>query len=286
MKTVFLLSSLLLFHSLNAQEAILKDVPAHVFVNHGKTNFDSVFVNVDLEPIVKDIFHQGILFHDYTLEVHPSSNFQTYWSVFKVRWFAVDMKNDGDLVYIMLGKTSSLDEKEYVEIYTRGSDQKYHRSFAEAGKLLAYKIHPNTQEVMLYHHRYPCCYSASHNIYTIRFLNGQIHLKDRFFVGRDTGDMVGPFFPEKVVYPIENKLLDTETILYWSPEVVKTKAFQNYSETNRIATYSRGSVYKELYKQGAWSFVVLFSGISSEPSAVINPTNFENRAVYGWMMLE
>jgi hypothetical protein len=285
MKKVAFILCFILSWKTQANETILTDVPAHVFVNNGKTNFDSLFLNMDIEPIVKKLFEQGELFHDYTLEVHPTSNFQTYWSVFKSRWKAIDMNNDGVAELIMAGRTSSMDQKEYVEIYTL-EDSKYKRKFAEVGKLLAYKIQPNTKEIVLFHHRYPCCYSASHNIFTIRFLRGEIHLKDRYFVGRDTGDMVGPFFPESVDYPLENQQLENSSVLYWSPAIVEKKAFENYSEENILAYYTAGSIYKVLHTQGDWLYVLFFSGIDNKATAVMNPQNFINRPVYGWLKRE
>lgn len=263
----------------------LVDIPSHVFVNNGKTNFDSIFQRDKVESLVQELFNQQTLYHDYTLEIQPNSNFKTYWSVFEKRWNVIDLDNDGIPELIMQGQTSTLDEKEYVEIYKK-TNEGWIKIHGEVGRLLAYKIHPNTKKIILYQHRYPCCYSASHNIITIRLIREKIITKSRFFVGRDHGDMVGPFYPDSVNYPSSFKQLNEKTLLRWSPEVVEKNAFTNYSETNAIIHYEKGAFYKLLYTKDNWSFVLMYSGIVNEQAIVINAGNFVNKPVYGWIFSE
>lgn len=285
MKTfIFFLSFLIVLFS-NAESISLPEVPAHIFVNKGKTNFDSIFQQTGIGEMVEEAFNQEILYHDYTREVHPNSDFQTYWSVFENRWSAVDIDKDGKEELIMQGKSTVLDEKEYVEIYKK-SKEGWKRIYSEVGRLLAYKIHPNTNKIILYHHRYPCCNSSSHNIFTLRLIDDAIITKSKFFVGRDHGDMVGPFFPDTVNYDSPYKKLTSLKKLRWSPDVVEKNAFLNHSETNVIIHYNKGALYKELYRNKKWAFVIMYSGIVIEQAIVINPSNFIDKPVYGWIILD
>lgn len=285
MRTLLLLSFLFNFSLAWSESITLVDIPVHVFVNGGATKLDSVLLQTETKSSVKEIFDQQILYHDYTLEVHPNSNFETYWSVFEPRWSKVDLNNDGTFELIMRGKNTVLDEKEYVEIYKK-TDDSWEKIYSEVGRLLAYKIHPNTGKIILYHHRYPCCNSASHNIFTVRLLNGKIHTTSRFFVGRDTGDMIGPFFPDEVNHTSSYEKLVEMTALRWSPSEITEDAFTNYSETNIIVHYSEGGLFKRLYSKDGWSFVLMYSNIVIEPAIVINPANFVYKPVYGWIQDE
>jgi len=260
----------------------LVDVPANVFVNKGKTNLDSIFHRTGVESAVQEVFNQRILYHDYTLEINPNSNFETYWSVFENRWNFVDLNNDGTYELIMQGQNTNLDEKEFVEMYKKSTNG-WEKIHSEVGRLLAYKIHPNTQKIILYQHRYPCCKSASHTIIAVRLLRDKIYTTSRFFVGRDNGDMVGPFYPDSVQYTSSFKLLKNKTLLRWSPKVVEENAFLGYSATNAIIHYDEGAIYKSLYSKDNWSFVLMYSGIVTEQAVVINPANFQFKPVYGWI---
>jgi hypothetical protein len=285
MRVIFGLLLILIATISRAETISLVDIPSHVFVHQGKTNFDSLIHHNDLVEKVEALFNQELLYHDYTLEVHPNSNFKTYWSVFEKNWGVIDLNNDGVYELIFQGRVSSFDEKEYVEIFKKNEDN-WERIHSDVGRLLAYKIHPNTKKIILYQHRYPCCYSASHSIIMVRLIGEKIITKSRFFVGRDGGDMVGPFYPDSVSYSSAFKQLTSKTLLRWSPAVVDSKAFINYSETNAIIHYEKGGYYKELYKKNGWAFVLMYSGIVHEQAVVINSVNFVNTPVYGWIFLE
>ncbi len=282
MRLFIFITLILSTFSTSANSISLVDVPVDVFVNKGKTNFDSIFYKTEIESLVKELFEEGILYHDYTLEVHPNSNFKTYWSVFKDKWNLVDLNNDGNGELIMQGLTTVFDEKEFVEIYNK-LDGKWTKIHGEVGRLLAYKIHPNTKKIILYQHRYPCCNSASHTIITARMIRNKIITSSRFFVGRDSGDMVGPFYPDSVNYGFAFLQLKKNTLLRWSPEVVSKNAFRGYSETNAIVHFDKGAYYKILYNGDKWHFVLMYSGIVDEKAVVINALNFVNKPVYGWI---
>lgn len=254
-------------------------VPAKVFVNNGKTTFDSVlFVNKDIKKQVEKIFDRKILSHDLALGNDP---FEKYWEVFGNQWFWIKLKPELPPFLLFNGIVSLLDEKEYIELYDINKENNL--IYTNAGHLLAYKEHPFTKEIILFQHEYPCCQSASHNIIHIRYANDTIRVKERFFVGRDDGEMVGPFFPESVNHPKEYKTLKNKTTLRWSPETVNNNAFIGRAKSNVIIHYEEGAVYKVLQEVEGWQFVVMFNGISEEQSSVLNYTNFVNRPVYGWI---
>lgn len=282
MRLFLFITLILTTFSTRANSISLVDVPVDVFVNKGKTNFDSIFYKTEIESMVKELFEEGILYHDYTLEIHPNSNFKTYWSVFKDKWNLVDLNNDGNGELIMQGLTTVFDEKEFIEIYKK-LDGKWTKIHGEVGRLLAYKIHPNTKKIILYQHRYPCCNSASHNIITVRMIRNKIVSTSRFFVGRDNGDMVGPFYPDTVNYRAAFLQLKKKTLLRWSPEVVNKNAFRGYSETNAIIHFDKGAYYKILHNGDKWHFVLMYSGIINEQAIVINALNFVNKPIYGWI---
>jgi hypothetical protein len=122
--TLFFISSIGL-----AEEIFLTDVPSRVFVNGGQTDFDAIYDQENLAEDVEQLFNRGVLFHDYTLEIHPTSNFQTYWSVFQKRWFAVDLNQDGIKELLMIGKVTAMEEKEYLEVWVKDASGNYKNKF-------------------------------------------------------------------------------------------------------------------------------------------------------------
>lgn len=261
--------------------ASLVHVPANIFVNNGETAFDSIlYVNDSIIYAVEELFDRSELTHEFTLD---GSKFSKYWEVFENQWCWVKLKPNNPPFLLFKGMVSFLDEKNYVEIFDIRKESE-NRIYANSGNLLAYKEHPFTKEIVLYVHEYPCCQSASHNIIQVRYVNDTIRVKKRFFVGRDHGDMVGPFFPDSVQQPKEYKQLTSKTTLRWSPEIVNNNAFTGRAQTNVIIHYNEGAVYKVLHENGGWQFVIMFNGIAEEQSSVLNYTNFINRPVYGWIM--
>src|SRR5690606_1494991 len=150
------------------------------------------------------------------------------------------------------------------------------------GHLPAYKIHPNTGEILLYHHEYPCCENASHNLNRLRLVNNKITLVKRYFLGRDHG-MLGKFFPEKSRFTGKFAYTTGKTILYWSPEVIGKNAWPRRSEQNIIAPYPDSVPYSTLAQKGKWRFVIMHGAPVIEENRVINPANFTNTWIYGWI---
>lgn len=274
---------ILFFICLNSYSQIkpsLVEVPVTIFVNGGNTNVSEILLDQDnTKEKVEDLYNRREIVHDLT---GPDADFNQYWEAFGDQWHWVQFRESDAPLLLFLGLNSFTDEREYVELYDPSKD-KSPRLFANPGRLIAFKRHPFTDELILYTHLYPCCRSASHNIFTLRYINGEIKSKDRFFVGRDSGDMVGPFFPDSVYHDTSYYELTENTTLRWSPAVVTENAFEQRARTNIIAHYEKGAIYKILGEQDNWLYVVMFSGITDESTPVINPVNFKFKGVYGWI---
>ena len=259
----------------------LMDIPVDVFVNGGKVNFDSIlFKDTVLKEKVRILHSYNELTHDLTVQ---TNSFQQYWKRFAKNWYLIQFKKEEEPILLFKGFANVTDEREYVQIYDLEKERNQRMVFNTVGRLLAYKFHPFTDELILFVHEYPCCVSASHQVYRIRQIHGNIQHTNCFFVGRDHGGMVGPFFPEKVSFSGKYHQLTQKTMLRWSPAVVKKNAFPNWAETNEMIHYEKGALYKILHQQKGWQFVIFYNGISHEQSRVMNYTNFSNRGVYGWI---
>jgi hypothetical protein len=97
--------------------------------------------------------------------------------------------------FIYCCETNESKENNFIEIYVQQSG-KLKLLFKEKGSLIAYKIQPNTKEMILFHHKYPCCRTVSHNINMIRMVNNKIHLRQKYFVvnPEDTSFKIFPNF--------------------------------------------------------------------------------------------
>lgn len=259
----------------------LVDIPQEVFVNNGRTDFSNILYQDDsLKEKVRILVNENELSHDFSSD---AAEFEKYWSVFKAKWHFIRFQKKNEPLLIFSGLKNANDEREYVEIFDLSKKLYYRQVFSEVGKLLAFQIQPYTQELVLFTHKYPCCKSASHNIYTIRQVNGDLHVNDRFFVGRDSGDMVGPFFPLSVKHSKKYYKLKERVALRWSPKIVEHGAFEEWTESNLMIHYEAGALYKILYDDKNWQFVLFLNGIAEEQSMMLNYTNFLNKGVYGWI---
>lgn len=259
----------------------LVNIPHEVFVNDGKTDFKKILTqDTSIRSKVKSLHSNNELSHDLTIQ---TNHFDEYWMLYSSKWFEIKFNEGQTPLLLFKGIKNDIDEREYIEFFDMEKKNTQRGIYSDVGQLLAYKIHPLTKEIILYTHKYPCCESASHNVYRIRKVKDGLKVNDRFFVGRDSGDMVGPFFPEKVDFSDKYHVLKERTELRWSPAVVNENAFQNYTATNLMINYNKGAVYKVLHEKNNWQFVVFFNGIAEEQSMVLNYTNFKNKGVYGWI---
>ena len=271
--------------SLVASVTMTRVDPA-LFIANPETDLDKVTVTNEAlkKSMVNYLFDADLLDHVGTKAYDTQAVFNNYYTQFSALYRLIDLNNDGLPELIFNGFVSSDDDKEYLEIYGTKKGV-VTRLFKEIGHVLAYKIQPNTKEVMLYHHQYPCCENASHNLNRLRLIGNELQLQKRYFIGRDSG-MVGPFFPKKAQFTSENKRFSKTTKLYWSPAIVTTDAWPRRSQTNVIASYAASSVYTVLAQTKSWSFVLVKSAPMITPNNVINPANFLQTWIYGWVVNE
>ena len=265
----------------------LTEIPVHVYVENPKVDFESIWIkDYDLKQHVKEIFEtEGLIQHEKSLSMDPNSSFVDYWEQYKDNYRAIKFQKKGEVSILFQGYISATETKEHVQIFHKKGNN-YEQIWRKHGKLIAYHIHPHTKEIVLFQHQYACCQSASHNIHRIRLINEKAHVVSRYFLGRDFGDMVGPFYPDSANHSPDFYKLEKEVPLRWSPKDVKENAFLNRAEKNIIIHFMEGSVYKILNESEDWLFVLMFSGMKDETSQVVNYNNIKNRAVYGWLRKE
>lgn len=279
---LFLFVILITTYSYSQNDPTLVNIPHKVFVNGGQNDFKKILYQDDSIRIkIKTLYANKELYgFDFLMD---ESNFTEFWEHYKNQWFSIKFREDRSPLLLFKGLKNKNDEREYIEIYDFSKSQDKILLFSSVGKLLAYKYQPFTDGLILFVHQFPCCHSASHDIYRIREINDGLQYTSRFFVGRDKGDMAGPFFPEKVNFDGHYHKLKKKTELRWSPAVVNKDAFLDWTDSNLIIHYNRGALYKILGDNGDWQFVLFISGIAEEQSMMLNYTNFKNKGVYGWI---
>lgn len=265
-----------------AAVVVMPRVDVKLFVNHGKTDFENVF-SKDIaakKAAVAWLFENDILDHDYSKAVNPDLPFEPYWERFEKSWHLVDLNKDGTNELIFSGKTQVSEEKERFALYANYGEV-WKEVYWDDGHLMAYKIHPNTGEIILFHHRYPCCSQSTHMIEKVRWLRNRLHSTKRYFLARDTG-MKGQFFPKKAFYPSTYRVLKSETMLYWSKGKISAGA-AIFSPKNEIIHFPAKAYYQILAREGAWKYVMMVSPPKMEESLVANPANLQECRYYGWI---
>lgn len=264
--------------------AVMPRVDAKLFVNQGRTDFEAIFVS-DKEKVksaVEWLFDNNKLDHDFSKAVDPSLPFGPYWNHFSEMWNLVDLDADGKHELLFSGHSIISDEKESLTVFVQYGTV-WKQVFWDDGHLLAFKIHPRTGEVILYHHRYPCCSQFTHMVQRMRWLRNKMQLKQSYFLARDTG-MKGQFFPKKTLFPRKYRQLKQTTMLYWSKGVIQKDA-AIFSPTNAIIHFPAKSYYKVLFQQGKWKYVLMVSPPKMEESMVANPSNLQSSFFFGWMKI-
>lgn len=260
----------------------MKRVNPHLFVNAAKTDFTSIIItdkNLKRE-LVRDLFETDVLMHENSHAYNRDASFDSYYAEKQNNFSLMDLNGDGKPELIFQGYVIAGDDKESVEIYaaTKG---KYSLIYNGIGYLIAYKIQPNTKEIVLFQHQYPCCSSLSHNIYTLRFLENTIKSKSKYFLARDEG-MKGSFFPDSCHFGVKFKKLTKKTMLYWSDGFISKNATPTLP-TNELIHYPKGSIYQELARRNGWSYILIRGNTVSEKSASVNGENMSKMAVFAWI---
>lgn len=260
-------------------------VDARIFIVDPETDFTKVQVKNEAlkAKMVEFLFNNDLVDHIGTKAYDPAALFVNYYKQFGPLYQLIDLNNDQVPELIFNGYSSEEREKEQLQIFTTIKGELV-SVYNEMGHLLAYKIHPNTKEVLLYHHQYPCCENASHNLNRLRLIDNKMVLLKRYFLGRDHG-MLGRFFPEKSKFSGEFFYTRSKTALHWSPEEINQAAWPRRSEKNIIANYPDSIAYSVLAEKGKWRFVIMHGAPVAEENRVINPSNFTNTWIYGWIRL-
>lgn len=266
-------------------------VPHEVFINGATNDFENLFDDsFNIQKYVKELYQSEQLPHKSALFYPNAPKFSEYWESYSSFWKATKLQpNSNQIELIFNCKLLSDDSKETFELYTINIDDATPKKpiFISEGILSAYKTSPNTGEIILYLHDYPCCFSAGNNIIQLRVINGECKPSKRFFIARDSDDITGIFFPNKAHFSAEIHQLISPKELLWSPERIKKNAFIGQSDKNFIAKFDVGSYYFVLKEWGKnWQFVLFLNGIMDEPSAVINPVNFKNKPIFGFISTE
>jgi hypothetical protein len=260
-------------------------IRTELFIHNPLTDLDKITAQNDVlkRGLVSYLFAHDLLNHEGTKAFATDAKFEPYYAVFQSRYRLIDLDQDGNPELLFNGLVTSDDDRERIEIYRteNGIPQKI---YDELGHVPAYKIQPNTGEILLYHHQYPCCLNASHNLDRLRLVQGKIQRIRRYFVARQAADMKGTFFPEKSTFTGKYKTLKKEAVLRWSGKVIAKDAWVNRAPENIVARYEKGAVYTVLAEENGWYYVLMHSPpMLNMKERAVNPANLQETALYGWL---
>ncbi len=258
-------------------------VNASLFIPNPETDFAKIQIQNEAlkAKMVQFLFDNDMLDHIGTKAYDPEALFVNYYKQFSALYQLIDLNNDKVPELVFNGYMTEEREKEQLQIFTTVKGVLV-SVYNEMGHLMAYKIHPNTKEILLYHHQYPCCENASHNLNRLRLVNNKMTLIKRYFLGRDHG-MLGKFFPEKSTFSGKFHQTKKKIALYWSQEEINQAAWPRRSEKNIIAMYPDSVAYSVLAEKGKWRFVIMHGAPVVEENRIINPSNFTETWIYGWI---
>lgn len=258
-------------------------VNASLFIPNPETDFAKIQIQNEVlkAKMVQFLFDNDMLDHIGTKAYDPEALFVNYYKQFSALYQLIDLNNDKVPELVFNGYMTEEREKEQLQIFTTVKGVLV-SVYNEMGHLMAYKIHPNTKEILLYHHQYPCCENASHNLNRLRLVNNKMTLIKRYFLGRDHG-MLGKFFPEKSTFSGKFHQTKKKIALYWSQEEINQAAWPRRSEKNIIAMYPDSVAYSVLAEKGKWRFVIMHGAPVVEENRIINPSNFTETWIYGWI---
>lgn len=279
---IFLLLSSLSLKSF-AAGVVFEHLPIQMIAGL-QLNLDSIYLNTNSkETTIKKLYHRKLINH-YLVD-DERKDFESYYALYEKYWHFVDLNQDGTLELLFQGKYEKNDDRAYTEIYTLHQNE-YTLNYLEIGALLGYKINPNSKEIILYTHEYPCCESYTHNISTIRFINGKIKARKKFFIARDKGDMKGNFFPEKLNFQKAYNLLPKTSTIYWSTNPINEEAFKGTVrrlKSNIICRFPKNTVYRILAESNNAYYVLITGHPIPEKDLPINVANLKMVPIYAWI---
>lgn len=279
-----ILLTLVLFPVIAFASVDMTRVDAALFIHEPQTDLSAIETKDAAlkEKWVRLLFDGDKLNHELSKAYDTEAHFEAYYKVFGARYRLIDLNRDGQPELLFEGFVAAADDREHVEIY-RFEKGALKKIYDELGHILAYKIQPNTQEVLLFHHQYPCCLNASHNLNRLRLIAGGLQMVKRYFLGRNAGDMRGKFFPDEVKFTGKYRETHKTVELRWSGSVIEKDAWVRRAPENIIARYEKGSVYTILGEENGWYFVLMHAEPIQEQSVVVNTANLKEMAVYGWI---
>ncbi|AEA45248.1 hypothetical protein [Fluviicola taffensis] len=271
------------FSTLGLSYVEMTRVDAKIFIANPETDFSKIRIeNETLKAkMVAFLFDNDLIDHIGTKAYDPLALFVNYYKQFGPLYQLIDLNNDKVPELIFNGYPGEEREKEQLQIFTTIKGELV-SVYNEIGHLLAYKVQPNTKEFLLYHHQYPCCENASHNLNRLRLVNNKMKLLKRYFLGRDT-EMLGDFFPKTSTFTGDFYQTKSKISLHWSPEIIENGAWPRRTDKNIIAYYADSTAYSVLAKKGKWRFVIMHGIPVIEENRVINPANFSETWIYGWI---
>jgi hypothetical protein len=280
-KFAYLLAFVPLFASATVD---MTRINPELFLRAPQTDLGKITISNDVlkRSLVSYLFDHDLLNHEGTKAFTKDAPFAPYYQQFQSRYRLIDLNHDNAPELVFEGFVSKDDDREHLEIY-RVENGVPKKIYDELGHVLAYIVQPNTQEVLLFHHQYPCCLNASHNIDRLRFVENKMQAVKRYFVARKAGDMKGPFFPAKVTFTAKSQITKKIVELRWSGSVIQKDAWFGRAPENLVARYDTGSVYKVLSEENNWYFVLMHTPPKVEANKVVNPANLTETAVYGWL---
>ena len=249
-------------------------IPSHFYVNNGRTDFSQIFKrNYELFKTIEELFNTDRLDHELTRAYDLNATFSNYWNKNKLFWFECDLNKDN--VNELIFTDYSINKKPIdciTEIYYK-SKVGYKLIYKEVGIFISFKIQSNTREIILFHHRFPCCSSMSNNLDQLRIIRGQVKMRRKYFVASEKKNL-NSTFPKYVKYSSIFHILQKEQVVYWERNL-----------NSGICLFPKNSAYKVLAKMNGWKYIEMFEfPIKSDRiSPLINIDNFQAIHIYGWI---
>lgn len=263
---------------------VMPRINEKLFIANPETDFSKVAIqNPTLKAkMVQFLFDNELIEHFGTKAYNTEAQFSAYYKAFEKHYQLMDLNQDRVPELIFSGHTSEDEDSEMLQVFVSEKGE-IRPIYQEKGHLLAYKIHLNTKEILLFHHQYPCCENASHNINRLRLVGNSFQQVRRYFVARDS-KMKGNLFPKEVVFDGKFQYTKAEkTPLYWSNSILTKDAWQGRTPSNRITNYAPNTPYSVLAVDGKWRYVIMHGAPLVEENRVINPANFASTWIYGWI---
>ncbi len=244
---------------------------------------DSVVRN----KILVELIESKKVFLCHSGNISGKRNIKEFIKTHESNFHLVDLNADKIPELVFNGFDCNDLDNEFLYIYAK-VDEQYEIIYTKKGNIIGYNVNPNTNETLLIHFAYPCCRNGTNNLNSLRLVNGKIvEFRKEFFAGR-IDLMKGPFLPESI--DRKGEIISTKKTveLRWSPEVVDTMAWEGTVQKNIILAYPAGAKFRVLSKQKnangeTWLFVLSRSQPILNKGYIVEPSNFTNTKVYGWI---